>query len=287
MNRLGEHSALKTVALWALTLIGALSAAYAVSRAIVSVPARSTVYDAEIVQLRRLAASDVAGLAEALDRCVVYIAAGEFIMGSDTGRSDERPQHPVYLDAFEMDRYEVTNAQYLRFLRAAGRLPPRYWPGDEYPTGQADYPVVGVSWQDANDYCAWAGKRLPTEAEWEKACRGADARLYPWGNAWEPRRANIDISIQTLRGASQTASESTVWDTAWQLAQVTPQSGKPGLEPVGSHVDGASPYGILDLAGNASEWVADWYNWSDYARLPSHNPVVSGPSWNHCLRGSP
>jgi formylglycine-generating enzyme required for sulfatase activity len=219
-------------------------------------------------------------LAEALDRDLVLIPEGDFVMGSNTGRADERPQHTVYLDAFELDRYEVTNAQYRRFLQITGRKPPPYWAGDTYPVGQADYPVVGVSWDDADAYCTWAGKRLPTEAEWEKACRGTDGRAYPWGNLWEPRRANVDLSAQA-------GAEPSVWDTAWQLLRVAGNRVGPGLLPVGSYRDGASLYGVMDLVGGASEWVADWYNWSDYSNLPARNPRNMEPPWNHCLRGSP
>jgi len=120
-------------------------------------------------------------LAKQFDADVVCIPAGEFIMGSDNARSDERPQHQVYLDAFAVDRYKVTNAQYRRFLISTGRAPPRYWSGTAFPAGQTDVPVVAVSWDDADAYCAWVNKRLPTEAEWEKACRGTAGRVYPWG----------------------------------------------------------------------------------------------------------
>ncbi len=241
----------------------------------------------EIVTLRALAAAgDEVGLAEALDGSMVAIPAGEFIMGSDTGRADEQPAHSVYLDAYEMDRYEVTNAQYRRFLLAMAGQPPRHWSGKTYPAGQADYPVVGVSWYDADAYCRWAGKRLPTEAEWEKACRGVDGRVYPWGDEWEPARANVDAIGWDFGGAAYAAETPTVWDTAWERLAMPAGSPGPALQPVGSHGDGASPYGILDMAGNISEWVADWYNWSDYSRLPARNPLVTGPPYNHCLRGS-
>ena len=271
-----------------IALAALLLLVYLTSRAIRPGPLRpEPVSSDEIKQLRQLASSDEAGLAQFLDHSVVAIAAGDFVMGSDAGRDDERPQHSVYLDAYEMDRYEVTNAQYRRFLQATGRQPPMYWSGDEYPAGQADYAVIGTSWEDADAYCQWAGKRLPTEAEWEKACRGADGRIYPWGDTWEPRRANVDVSAHPLRPPSQTESEPTVWDVAWQLARVTPSGRQPGLRPVGAYPDGASPYGVMDLVGNASEWVWDWYNWSDYKQLPARNPRVWGPPWNRCVRGSP
>ncbi len=217
-----------------------------------------------------------------LDRSVVSVAAGDFVMGSNTGRDDERPQRSVYLDAFELDRYEVTNLQYQRFRRASARQAPPYWTGDTYPAGQAADPVVGVSWDDADAYCKWAGKRLPTEAEWEKACRGIDARTYPWGDEWEPARANIDLADP----AGQ-AGESLPWDIAWRLLRVTPLPGQPGLRPVGSYPAGASPYGVMDMVGGASEWVADWYNWAGYSQIPTRNPLNLAPPWNHCLRGGP
>ena len=241
----------------------------------------------ETARLRGLAAGGEAALAAALDRSTVAIPAGEFIMGSETGRDDERPAHRVYLDAYELDRYEVTNAQYRRFLLATEGRPPRYWADTMYPAGQADYPVVGVSWDDADTYCRWAGKRLPTEAEWEKACRGTDGRAYPWGEAWEPGRANVDTAGRRPDTENQDTMAETVWDTAWRRLTLLPGAAGPALQPVGSHPDGASPYGILDLVGNASEWVEDWYNWSNYSKLPARNPLVTGPPWNRCLRGSP
>jgi formylglycine-generating enzyme required for sulfatase activity len=242
----------------------------------------------EVAYLRKLAAAgDEAALAGALDRSMVRVPAGEFIMGSQAGRDDERPAHRVYLDAYELDRYEVTNAQYRRFLLATGGRPPRYWAGLAYPAGQADYPVVGVSWDDADAYCRWAGKRLPTEAEWENACRGTAGRVYPWGDRWEPGRANVAAKGQRPDAAGQNAAGEAVWEATWARLTLPPGSAGPTLRPVGSHPDGASPYGILDMAGNASEWVADWNNWADYSRLPTRNPLATGPPWNRCLRGSP
>ncbi len=233
---------------------------------------------AEIEALRQLADLDEPDqLATNLDRSVARVPAGEFIMGSNTHHDNERPQHIVYLDAFEIDRYEVTNAQYQRFVKAAGREPPLHWSGSDYPPGQADYPVVDVAWVDAEAYCAWAGKRLPTEAEWEKACRGADGRTFPWGDEWRSDRANVNVSTPPSKNI----------DNLRALLAVTPAtSSAPGLRPVGSYPGNASPYGVLDMVGNASEWVADWYNWGGYQDMPATNPLNLSPPWNRCLRGS-
>jgi sulfatase modifying factor 1 len=230
--------------------------------------------------LRRLAASgDLATLAEVLDHSMVYIPAGEFTMGSDTAHEDERPERQVYLDAFELDRYEVTNVQYQRFLQASGEPAPQYWLDNTYPAGQADHPVVGVSWSQAKAYCEWAGKRLPTEAEWEKACRGLNGNTFPWGNAWDPQRANV--------GYAQAQNWPLRLDEGWALLQSTaPSPDAPHLQPVGSYPEGQSAYGVLDLTGNVSEWVADWYNWSGYWDMPSRNPIGTEPPWNHAIRGS-
>ncbi len=276
----------KVIMLTAIAAVAGGSVIYLASMAGLAALKRPTL-DPEIRQLRSLKTLDLSQLAKVLDNSMVQIPAGDFIMGSNSERDDESPQHPVYLDAFGIDRFEVTNVQYQRFLRVKGRQAPQYWMENDYPRGQEDYPVIGVSWDDANTYCEWVGKRLPTEAEWEKACRGTDGRIYPWGDAWDPQRANVDVSEPAMRPTGHAEQEASVWDTAWQLLRVTPTNpGELGLRPIGSYLDGASPYGVLDMVGNASEWVADWYNWSDYSKMPSRNPYGSGPPWNHCLRGS-
>jgi formylglycine-generating enzyme required for sulfatase activity len=176
---------------------------------------------------------------------MVEVPAGPFMMGRDDGAADERPAHEVVLAAFSIDRTPVTNAGFARFLDAVGpqnargerlfddddrdariRIRDGRWQADP---GFADHPVVEASWPGARDYCAWAGKRLPTEAEWEKAARGTDARLYPWGS--EPPDATR-------------AHFSAGWNET---------------VPVGRHPRGASPYGALDLAGNVWEWVSSAY----------------------------
>jgi formylglycine-generating enzyme required for sulfatase activity len=241
----------------------------------------------ELNNLPQMAAAGDPRLADLLNNSLVAIGAGEFIMGSDSGPLDQRPQRPVYLDAFEIDRYEVTNLQYRFFVEAAGRKPPVYWPGEEYPPGQAAYPVVGVSWQDADAYCRWADKRLPAEAEWEKACRGADGQIYPWGNTWDASRGNVSLLDPAASLSDLTGPEAAPRDLMWEyLLAPTSQAESAGLQPVGSYPEGASPYGVMDLVGNASEWVSDWYNWSGYSEMPDRNPFGSGPPWNHCLRGS-
>jgi sulfatase modifying factor 1 len=220
--------------------------------------------------------------AEAADRSMAPIPAGEFLMGSPEGSSDEQPQVSVYLDAFSIDRFEVTNAQYLRFVQATGAAPLRAWQGDSFAESQGDLPAAGVSWLDAQAYCTWAGKRLPTEAEWEKACRGTDGLIYPWGNEWDASLANID---QTAGAAVRGGQDGLVIDEGWRLLEA-PAAGSPRLQPVGSYLTGASPYGMLDMAGNVSEWVADYYNWAGYAGLPRRDPLVLSPPWNHVFRGS-
>jgi len=234
----------------------------------------------EIRTIRRQAASgDLVGLAHRLDQSMAVIPAGEFTMGSDENHEDERPRHQVYLDAFELDRYEVTNSQYLRFALATGTSLPRYWSDGKFPSGQADFPVVGVGWVDAYNYCKWAGKRLPTEAEWEKACKGPEGNPYPWGSDWDPSRANV--------GYKQINNWPSSLEDGWKLLQDDgADTGLPSLYPIGSFPQGVSINGVYDLVGNASEWVADWYNWDGYWDLPFTNPIGLGPPWNHSIRGS-
>jgi len=179
----------------------------------------------------------------------VTVSAGEFMMGSEDGGVEERPIHTVYLDAFEIGMYELTNAQYYQCVKAGVCSLPRNskYEADEY----LDHPVMDVSWFDANTFCQWndPNGRLPTEAEWEKAARDTDGRTYPWGEG-------IDCSLANYFGKDN-GNDSCVGDTT----------------PVGSYESGVSPYGAYDMAGNVWEWVADWYDGSYYASSPETNPL--------------
>jgi len=216
----------------------------------------STTADTDSIQI-----SDKDGMIQ------VYVPAGEFLMGSadsdSLASSDEKPQHTVYLDAFWIDKTEVTNAMYALCVTAEACQPPgdtRSYTRDNYygNSQYADYPVINVSWNDAQAYCQWAGRQLPTEAEWEKAARGINGRIYPWGNA-TPDSNLLNFNEQ-------------VGDTT----------------KVGSYPNGASPYGALDMAGNVWEWVNDWYHETYYSSSPAENPpgpssgnyrVLRGGSW--------
>jgi len=176
---------------------------------------------------------------------MIYIPSGEFIMGSNDGGDDENPQRKVHLDGYWIYKYEVTVAQYRKFCQATGHPMPK-----EPSWGWKDnHPIVNVSWYDANTYARWAGGRLPTEAQWEKAARGTDGRKYPWGNQWS---------------ASRCRCSKTLWGDAVDTA------------PVGSHPKDESPFGVMDMAGNVAEWCADWYDTKYYASAPSRNPT--GPT---------
>jgi len=191
----------------------------------------------------------------------LYVPAGEFSMGNAKGNSDEKPAHKVYVDAFWIDQTEVTNAMYAKCVGAGScKVPvktdsdtrPNYYADSQY----ADYPVIRVDWSQADVYCRWAGRGLPSEAQWEKAARGTDGRTYPWGEYMDPGKVNYNGK-----------------DTA----------------KVGSYPEGASPYGALDMAGNVSEWVADWFDAGYYAKSALKNPpgpdsgeerVLKGGSWD-------
>ncbi len=187
------------------------------------------------------------GLSQAMTtpRGMVLIPEGTFIMGSSDEEimwaaetffsesldfySDETPAHPVTLDAFFIDKTEVTVGDFKDYMAETGQDPPRYFDNEKFKA--SSQPVVGVTWKQANSYCKWAGKRLPTEAEWEKAARGTDARMYPWGKKPEETHGNF-------RGK---------------------KDGFRYVAPVGSFPENKSPYGVLDLAGNVWEWTDSWY----------------------------
>jgi formylglycine-generating enzyme required for sulfatase activity len=196
---------------------------------------------------------------------LILIPAGEFTMGHNSSY-DTLPVRRMNLPAFYIDKYEVTNKRYKRFLDATGYKVPRSyqesadaayvwdWQKRMYPEGKGDDPVVLVSWDDAKAFCAWAGKRIPTEAEWEKAARGSQGKAYPWGNDWANGKAN------------------------------TSESGRKQTAPVGTFKDDVGKYGedgVYDLAGNVSEWVEEWF-----APYPG-NPMTSYEERNkyRVLRG--
>jgi formylglycine-generating enzyme required for sulfatase activity len=210
-----------------------------------------------------------------LDQNIISIAAGSSIMGSEAGSMDEQPARTITLSAYQIDRFEVTNLQYSQFLASEQVISPRYWHDAEYPGRMDLHPVVGVSWDQAQRYCEWTGKRLPTEAEWERACRGDQGVVYPWGDDWTGANANL--------GLSWSQAWPSLIDDAWQLLE---HEQAQGLSAVGSYPQGISPYGISDLIGNAAEWVYDWYNWDGYQDMPDTNPVNLDPPWNHVVRGN-
>ena len=193
---------------------------------------------------------------------MVLVPAGEFVMEAhqeyEMADKDERTTHTVYLNAFSIDRYEVTTARYAKFIQETKRPAPKYW-SEETLKQHERKPVVGVDWNDAAAYCAWVEKRLPTGAEWEKAARGTDLRLYPWGNE-EPGRqwANFDHCCD---------------------------KGYEALTEVGSFEQGKSPYGVYDMAGNVWEWVADRYDEGSYGKSTERNPTGRSTGEKRIVRG--
>lgn len=197
------------------------------------------------------------GTRDTLEMPMVLVPAGKFTRGSNLA-DDEKPVRQIYLNAFYMDKYEVTVAQYDKYLEVTGMEEPPDWETMNQPQHQRR-PVVNTSWEDAVNYCKWAGKRLPTEAEWEKAARGSNGGIYPWGNE-APTRLHANY------GRSD-------WDDHMALALV------------GSFEAGKSPYGIYDLAGNAWEWVFDWYEHDFYAKSPEKNPIGPAKGIEKVVRG--
>ena len=230
---------------------------------------------------------------------MIYIPAGSFQMGNNgnegNSRSNELPQHSVYLSEYWIGKYEVTRGEYRQFMNAGGYLNSAYWSADGWnwkvdagrtepdywdaqqnwmnagPFTQSDYyPVVGVSYYEAEAFCNWAGGHLPTEAQWEKAARWnpvtSHPNVYPWGDSWDAQKCNNKVDSQYP--GDQTA-------------------------PVGSYATGASPYGCMDMAGNVWEWCKDWYGENYYASSPTNDPpgpsdgdsgyrVLRGGGWYYC-----
>ncbi|MEE9591174.1 MAG: SUMF1/EgtB/PvdO family nonheme iron enzyme [Thermodesulfobacteriota bacterium] len=205
---------------------------------------------------------------EVVPHDMILIPAGEFIMGSDEVDSEmlaqrfgmvrppflnEHPKGKVHLDDYYIDKYEVTSRQYKEFINAISYKPPHYWVNGNYPAGTDDHPVFYVSWFNADTYCKWRGKRLPTEAEWEKAARGTDGRRFPWGAEFDQKKTNS----LGLHG---------------------------GTKPVGHFKEDVSPYGVFDVTGNVSEWTMNWYKpypgnqYSDKAYGETYK-VLRGGGW--------
>ncbi|MCE3222067.1 MAG: uncharacterized protein K0S58_247 [Nitrospira sp.] len=224
----------------------------------------STPFEADPQRLEEEAAISVvdsSGADEPLPEDLVTIPAGPFVRGSDRGGFDERPERTIYLDRFLIDRYEVTNAQYAAFVKATGHRksgPPSRYAKNTARMRGVNQPVVYVSWEDAKAYCEWRDRRLPTEAEWEKAMRGTDGRLWPWGN----------VEIQD--GANWARV-----DDGFEVAA-----------PVGRVRSDESPYGVMDGAGNVMEWVEDWYQENAYAESPDRNPQSPEYGTYKVLRGA-
>jgi sulfatase modifying factor 1 len=206
---------------------------------------------------------------------LVLIPSGSYPMGVPTGDRDggrdEYPRHVIEITDFYLDKYEVTNARYLEFVKATNHRVPQnpknptrnLWEGIGIPASLADRPVINVDWADADAYCKWAGRRLPREAEWEKAAKGNNDWRFPWGNV-EPTDGHLNFNQKWV--------------------------GEKTLMPVGSYEKGKSPYGVYDMAGNVWEWVNDWYDARYYEKSPDKNPpgpdsgekkVIRGAGWQN------
>ena len=210
-------------------------------------------------QLRKTQQEHVEALAQQgipVPEGMVLVPPGEFWMGAEDGLPDMRPMHRVYVSTFWLDQHEVTNRQYRQCMDSGGCTPPKDHSTND-DAARADYPVTNVTWTQARNYCGWRGKRLPTEAEWEKAARGIDGRLYPWGNS--------DDLVKARSHPGEPAKNGTV--------------------PVGSIEFARSPYGVADLVMNASEWVNDWYAEDFYRSSPSRDPQGPARGGFKVLRG--
>ncbi len=195
---------------------------------------------------------------KSLTNGMTLIPSGDFIMGSNERWDDEAPEHISSTQKFYIDLNEVTNADYKKFTDETKRKTPYHWPEGNLPKSKEQHPVVYVSWFDADNYCKWMGKRLPTEQEWEKAARGTDGLIYPWGNQWSLDKSNNPYKHST------------------------------GTVPIGSFPEGKSPYGLNDMSGNVWEWVDSYYlphpgNPVTRAEYGKDKRILKGGSWFDCL----
>ena len=185
------------------------------------------------------------------EKDMVLIPKGEFTMGSS--EHDDEPKHQVVLDAYLIDKYETSNARYQQFMKATRHPAPAYW--DDPRLSKPNQPVVGVSWTDANAFCKWEGKRLPTEAEWERAAKGPEGdNHYPWGHTLDPKKANYGQNVGRTM-------------------------------PVDSYPEALSGYGLYNMAGNVFEWVSDWYDPKYYKQSVALNPQGPETGYNFANQG--
>ncbi len=178
---------------------------------------------------------------------MVLIPGGAFIMGANFTKKSLGPRHSVNLPPYDIDKYHVTNGHYQDFVKDIGWRSPSHWFEGRYPRGKGNHPVSFVSWSDAEAFCKWAGKRLPSEAEWEKAARGTDGRMFPWGKTFLKAHANVQLE---------------------EIKDTT---------PVDAFPDGISPYGLYDMAGNLFQWTSDWF-------LPYPGNTVPHPNFGETLK---
>ncbi len=193
---------------------------------------------------------------------MIKIPVGKFIRGTDSRLADEGPQHTLHLDTYYIDKYEVTNLQYKKFNDETRRRSPKHFRNRTFPQGKVDHPVTYVTWYDAEAYCQWAGKRMPTDIEWEKAARGTDGQIYAWGDEFSIEKANTPLRWESIGSEGDTT-------------------------PVGAFRAGVSPYGLYDMSGNVWEWTSSAYKAYPGNTIFSESygeryKVMKGGSWFDC-----